>query len=127
MWPFNLFKKKEKTQQAPVKETASMDCVFKSIMADLESLNLTDWEFSYNNYKWEYYKNRKKDYIIVCYSRLSQAWLSGIDDSFFTPSQQRTLYKKCQELWRVGQEAKKAAKKIEDEKELKSLFPQCFN
>ena len=123
MWPF-----KKKIQQAPPDNTGgSMDCVFKSIMADLESLNIAEWEFTYNNHKWEYYKNRKKDYIIVCYGYLSEAWLSGIDDSFFTPSQQKTLYKKCQEIWRTGQEAKKATKKIEDEKKLKSLFPKCFN
>ncbi len=122
MWPF-----KKKTQQASDNTDGSRDCVFKSIMADLEGLNLTDWEFTYENYKWEYFKNRKKDYSVVCQSRFSQAWLSGIDDSFFTPSQRRTLYKKCQELWLVGQEAKKVAEKIEDEKKLKSLFPKCFN
>ena len=128
MWPFNLFKKKEKTQQVPVKETVSMDCVFKSIMADFENGSIDDWQFIYSDHKWEYYKNRKKDYTITCYSRDNTAWLSGIHyDSCFTSSQQRTLYRKCQELWRAQQKVKDDARKVEEQTLLKSMFPKCFN
>ena len=128
MWPFNLFKKKEKTQQAPVKETASMDCVFKSIMADFETGSIDDWQFSFGSRGFEYYKNLKKDYSIICYYNDDTAWLSGLHyENCFTSSQQKTLYRKCQEVWKAKQQIEKCIRTADEQKLLKSKFPKCFN
>jgi len=90
MWPFNLFKKKEivkpKVDEKPNQEIVKpkvdekpnpYDCIYKSIIADLDELNIADWKFEYQNSDWEYFHNLKKNYSLKCFDDGKEGWLVG--------------------------------------------------
>lgn len=123
MWPFNLFKKKEKIQQT----FNPIDCIFANIVADLDERNYADWKHKWVTGRTELYSNSKKGYSLTCYNADGTAWVTGISYvNNFTLYQQTTLYKMCQDIWKKGQSIADAKRKLEDQKQLKAQFPQCF-
>ena len=122
MWPF-----KRKIIPKPETEEKSkipMDCVFNSIIADLD--NVEGWNYEFGKHSFEYYTNLKKGYILTCYNNDETGWLSDVSSDQFTPLQQGKIYRKCQEIYELRRRKKGAEKKAKDEKILKSFFPQCF-
>ncbi len=137
MWPFNLFKKKEKTSTVPpptvappmkpVEPSTVYNCIYKSIIADLDELNIADWKFEYENSNWEYFHNIKKNYSIKCFDDGKEAWLLDIHYDNFSQRQQNILYRKCQDLWHRMQDEKDKIRKAQEVEQMKLKFPQCFN
>ena len=122
MWPFN---KKPKSKSTVNDNTEiPIDCIFNSIIADLSNFN--DWEFTFGRRGWEYYKNLKKGYKIICYTGDNTGTVAEVDSHCFTDSQQRILYEKCQIIYKWVCKKKDDVRRIEDKKFLKSIFLQCF-
>jgi len=126
MWPF---KKKIKPADKPkvAEKPNPYDCIYKSIIADLDELNIADWKFEYQDSHWEYFHNTKKNYSLKCYDDGKEGWLVGVHYNNFSMFQQRAIYRKCQNMWQAMQDEKDRIRKERELKEIKSVFPDCFN
>jgi len=54
-------------------------------------------------------------------------WLVGVHYDNFSIWQQRTIYRKCQNMWQAMQDEKDRIRKERELKDMKSVFPDCFN
>jgi len=127
MWKFKFTKPKPVLSVAPetvVAEasTINIDCVYLSILNDLEPANVNDWACNHN-----WYGNQRKGYIILCNSDLKTATVARMFNNIFTTSQERTIYKKCKDMERLKDEEKSIRDHLADLETLKSNFPHCVS
>jgi len=121
MWPFT---KKIKVKQT---EKINMDCVFNSIISDLDEKRIEDWKHQYERGGWEYFRNLKKGYKLICYTDAT-GWLFPLrHNECFTNTQKRIIYEKCQEISQLQAKIEKENERQKNEETLKTLFPDCFS
>lgn len=112
MWFFN--KKKVKQFEPEKLSEIPLDCIFNSIIDDLNNLDFRLWDFSIYTVS---HPQIEYEFFIFSTGRVD---LRGIyDGSIFTEKQQEIIKKKISEI--ETKQALNTKRKI-----LSELFPQCF-
>lgn len=120
MWPF-------KKKQPNVVGHNPMDCVFKTILKDIEELPVEDWDWDWDwSFRIEHYTPIHKKYTLVASLKAATAWVSGVSSDLFSHRQERTLYRKLQEIHKKKQQIKHQREEEEAKKRLALQFPHCF-